>query len=320
MRLPEFSVKQPVATLMLFLGVIVLGLFSLQLLPVDMFPEIEPPVVSILTTWPGASASDVETEVTKRIEDQVNGVNNLDTMTSKSVDNLSVVACKFDWDTDLDTATNDLRDRLELARRNLPDDVESPVLYKFSSATAPIMIVAVTAGANWPRLYHITDKQIADELRRVPGVGALIIYGGLRRRINVYFDSARLEGHGLSLHQVNQVLGGQNLDLPAGSSKLGPLEYFVRIPGRYTSIDELKRTVIGSHEGRPVRLEEVATVEDGYKPEDLAAWGQQEPLHRDDDPEADRQEHGGRGGGHQKAHQGIAQPLARRRAHQGDDG
>jgi CzcA family heavy metal efflux pump len=272
MRLPEFSVKQPVATLMLFLGVIVLGLFSLRLLPVDMFPEIEPPVVSILTSWPGASASDVETEVTKRIEDQVNGVNNLDTMTSKSVDNLSVVACKFDWDTDLDTATNDLRDRLEMARRNLPDDAESPVLYKFSSATAPIMIVSVSAQANWPRLYHITDKQIADELRRVPGVGALIIYGGLRRRINVYFDSARLEGYGLSLHQVNQVLGGQNLDLPAGSSKLGALEYFVRIPGRYTSIAELKRTVIGSFQGRPVRLEEVARVEDGYKPEDLAAW------------------------------------------------
>ncbi len=272
MRLPEFSVKQPVATLMLFVGVIVLGLFSLRLLPVDMFPEIEPPVVSILTTWPGASASDVETEVTKRIEDQVNGVNNLDTLTSKSVDNLSVVACKFDWDTDLDTATNDLRDRLELARRDLPDDVESPVLYKFSSATAPIMIVSVSAKANWPRLYHITDKLIADELRRVPGVGALIIYGGLRRRINVYFDSARLEGHGLSMHQVNQILGAQNLDLPAGSSKLGPLEYFVRIPGRYSSIDELKRTVIGSVQGRPVRLEEVATVEDGYKPEDLAAW------------------------------------------------
>jgi CzcA family heavy metal efflux pump len=272
MKLPEFSVKQPVATLMLFVGVIVLGLFSLRLLPVDMFPEIEPPVVSILTTWPGASASDVETEVTKRIEDQVNGVNNLDTMTSKSVDNLSVVACKFDWDTELDTATNDLRDRLELARRDLPDDVESPVLYKFSSATAPIMIVSVSAGANWPSLYHITDKLIADELRRVPGVGALIIYGGLRRRINVYFDSVRLEGHGLSMHRVNQVLGGQNLDLPAGSSKLGPLEYFVRIPGRYSSIEELKRTVIGSFQGRPVRLEEVATVEDGYKPEDLAAW------------------------------------------------
>lgn len=272
MRLPEFSVKQPVATLMLFLGMIVLGLFSLRLLPVDMFPELEPPVVSILTTWPGASASDVESEVTKRIEDQVNGVNNLDTLTSKSVDNLSAVACKFDWGTDLDAATNDLRDRLELARRDLPDDAETPVLYKFSSATSPIMVVSVSAEANWPRLYHITDKRIADELRRVPGVGALIIYGGLRRRINVYFDSARLEGYGLSLQQVNQVLAGQNLDLPAGSAKQGPSEYFVRIPGRYTSIEELRRTVIGGFQGRPVRLEDVAHVKDGYKPEDLAAW------------------------------------------------
>jgi len=278
MRLPDFSVKYPVATLMLFLGVIVLGLFSLSLLPVDMFPEVDPPVVSILTAWPGASASDVETEVTKRIEDEVNGVNNLDELTSRSVDGLSAVACKFDWGTDLDSATNDVRDRLEMVRRKLPDDVDAPVLYKFSSATAPVMVVSVTAGVNWPQLHHLTDKRIADELRRVPGVGAIVVYGGLRRRINVYFDSARLEGYGLPLHRINQVLAAQNVDLPAGSSRQGALEYFIRVPGRYTSVEELKRTVIGSHRGRPLRLEDVAHVEDAFKPEDLAAWESKSPA------------------------------------------
>lgn len=272
MNLPEFSVKQPVATLMLFLAMVVLGLFSLNLLPVDLYPDIEPPVVSILTSWPGASASDVESEVSKRIEDQVNGVNNLDTLTSKSVDNLSVVSAKFDWGTDLDNATNDLRDRLELARRDLPDDAEQPILYKFSSATEPVMVISVSAGKNWPRLYRIADRQIADNLRRVPGVGAVIIYGGLRRRINVYFDLARLEGYGLGLNQVNQVLASQNINLPAGSTKVGALEYFVRTPGRYTDMNQIKRTVIGNFHGKPVRLADVATVSDDFSPEDLLAW------------------------------------------------
>lgn len=188
MNLPEFSVKQPVAALMLFCALILLGIVSLTKLNVDLLPEIEPPVVSILTAWPGASASDVETEVTEIIENQVNSVNNLDTLTSKSLDNLSVISCKFDWGTNLDVATNDVRDKLELTKRDLPDDVDPPMLFKFSSATMPIMAITISGELTWPRLYHIVDKKISDELKRVPGVGAIVDYGGLRRRINVYFD------------------------------------------------------------------------------------------------------------------------------------
>jgi len=136
-KLPEFSVKQPVATLMLFLAVIILGTLSLTRLPIDMLPDIEPPVVSILTVWPGASASDVETEVTEHVEDQVKMVSNLDTLTSKSLDNLSLVSCEFAWGTNLDEVTNDIRDKLELAKKKLPDDAENPMIFKFSSASIP---------------------------------------------------------------------------------------------------------------------------------------------------------------------------------------
>jgi HAE1 family hydrophobic/amphiphilic exporter-1 len=273
MRLPEFSVKQPVATLMLFLAVILLGVVSLTRLNIDMFPDIEPPVVSILTTWPGASASDVETEVTKVIEDQVNAVSNLDTLTSKSLDNLSVVMCRFDWGTDLDVATNDIRDKLELARRDLPRDVETPMIFKFSSATAPILFMTITGEKTWPRLYHLADKQIADELRRVPGVGAIEIYGGLRRRINIYFDIKKIEGFHLSLRQVNQVLAAENLNIPAGSIKTGLREYFIRVPARYRTVGEIKDTIIGYFQGKPVYLRDVAHVEDAYKPQELNGWG-----------------------------------------------
>ncbi|MCK4377823.1 MAG: efflux RND transporter permease subunit, partial [Deltaproteobacteria bacterium] len=273
MKLPEFSVKQPVAITMLFAAILIIGIFSLLRLNLDIFPDISPPVVSILTTWPGASASDVETEVSKEIEDEVNVVSNLDTLTSKSLDNLSVVVCKFDWGTSLDVATNDIRDKLELAKRDLPNDIEPPMLYKFSSATAPIMFLTISAEQNLPRLYRLVDKGIADELRRVPGVGAIQLYGGRRRRINVYFDLAKIEGYHLSLAAVNRVLASENLNIPSGNIKSGSREYFLRVPGRYRNMEEIKATVIGYYRNRQVYLRDVATVEDAYKPMKLNGWG-----------------------------------------------
>ena len=273
MRLPEFSVKQPIATLMLFLAFALIGLFSLTRLNVDMLPEISPPVISILTSWPGASASDVETEVTEPIEDQVNTVNNLDTLTSKSLDNLSLVACKFNWGANLDVASNDIRDRLELAKRDLPKDTEKPILFKFSSATAPIMFMTVSGPKTWPRLYHLVDKEVVDGLKRVPGVGAVIVHGGLRRRINVYFDLQKVKGYGIPLLRINRVLAAENLNIPAGSIKSGTKDYFVRVPARYRSAREMGNTVIGYFRKQPVYLKNVARVEDGYEPEDLNGWG-----------------------------------------------
>lgn len=277
MKLAEFSVKQPVATLMLLLGLALLGGVSIFQLNIDMLPDIEPPVVSILTTWPGASASDVETEVTKEIEDRVNTVNNLDTLTSKSLDNLSVIVCKFNWGASLDTATNDIRDQLELTKRDLPKDIEAPMLFKFSSATAPILFLTITGEASWPRLYRIADKKIADELRRVPGVGAIQIYGGLQRRINVYFDMQKIEGYRLSLPMINQVLAASNINLPSGNIKAGLNDYFVRVPGRYRTLEEIETTIIGQFNGKPLYLRDVAEVRDDYKTQEINAWGNGKP-------------------------------------------
>lgn len=273
MKITEIAVRRPVTTTMFFCAIVLLGTISIFKLNVDMFPDISPPIVSILTTWPGASASDVEQEVTKVIEDRVVSVNNLDSITSKSLDNLSVISCKFNWGTNLDVATNDLRDRLELAKRDLPDDAETPILYKFSSATAPIMFMTVTAKENWDRLYRIVDFYIADELKRVEGVGTIQLYGGLRRRINVYFDLEKINGYGLSLVQINNVLKAQNLNIPGGRIKSGLREYFIRVPERFTDIEQIKNTIIGQHNGAPIYLKDIARVEDTYKPMDLNGWG-----------------------------------------------
>ncbi|MBT3311671.1 MAG: efflux RND transporter permease subunit [Desulfobacterales bacterium] len=273
MNISDFSVKQPVATIMLFLALGIIGAFSASKISVDMYPEVEPPVVSIITLWPGASASDVETEVTEKIENFVNSVNNLDTLTSKSIDNISAVSCKFNWGTNLDVASSDIRDAIEIASKDLPDDAEKPIPFKFSSAMAPIMFVSITAEKNWTRLFHYADKVIGDELKRVPGVGAIMINGGLRRRINVYFDRDKIEAFNLSLARVNAVLAAENNNIPAGSIKTGSMDYFVRIPARYKSIKEIQDTVIGGSHGRAIYLKDVATVEDDFEPLTKNAWG-----------------------------------------------
>ncbi len=278
MNLPEFSVRQPMATAMLFLAMALLGVFALLRLSTDMYPELEPPMISILTSWPGASASDVETEVSERIEDTVNSTNNLDTLTSKSMDNLSLVSCKFDWGTDLDVASNDLRDKLEFIKRKLPDDADPPVLFKFSSAVAPVLFLTVRGEKSWPRLFHIADKQIGDELKRVPGVGAVILHGGQRRRINVYFDMAKVEGFHLSLPAINRVLDAENMNVPGGHIKSGRRSHFVRVPARFGGVQEIRDTVIGHHQGRPVYLRDVAEVEDDYKPMDERILSDDEPA------------------------------------------
>lgn len=277
MKLPEVSVKNPVMTVMVFFAVILLGIFSLSKLRIDLMPDIEPPQVSVITFWPGASASDVESSVTKYIEDQLTRVANLERLTSKSLDNFSVVNCRFKWGTDLDSATNDVRDALELAKRDLPEDVEEPMIFKFSTAMMPILFMFLTADESYPQLYYIADKVIADELRRVPGVGAIVIYSGLKREIKVEFDPKRLEAYGLSIEEVGRVLRAENLDLPLGEVKLGRRAYAVRLPGRFKDVEELKKVIVGVSQGRIVRLEDVAEVSDAFKAPMMVAYGDGKP-------------------------------------------
>ena len=278
MRLPEVSVRNPVMTVMVFFGVVLLGAMALTRLKIDLLPEIEPPQVSVITLWPGASATDVESDVTKYIEDQLTRVSNLDRLTSKSLDNLSVVNCRFEWGTDLDVATNDIRDALELAKRDLPEDIEEPMIFKFSTATMPVMFFFVTAKESYPQLYHIVDKQISDELKRVPGVGAIVLYGGLKRQINVRFDLRKVEAYGLSLPEIGKILAAENIDLPAGEVKLGRMAYAIRVPGRFRTVQEIASTVIGSYRGRLIYLKDVAEVIDGFEEPMMMGYGDGRPA------------------------------------------
>lgn len=270
MRLPEFGVKFPVANIMIFFAVLVLGMVSLSKLPVDLMPEIEPPVISVVTVYEGAGAEDVESKVTEVIENNVAIVSNLDKLTSRSLEGLSMVSCRFKWGTNLDEASNDIRDRLEFAKRRLPDEIETPIVFKFNTAITPILFIGIGSSEEaYPGLYHTVDKQVGDELKRVPGVGAVQMFGGLERQINVKLDRSRLEAYNLSVQKIAERLAEENITLPAGDLKTGYLDYALRVPGEFSSSHQMKDIIIASAGEKAVYLKDIAEVEDSFKEETM---------------------------------------------------
>lgn len=273
MKIPDFSVKHPVAVLMIFLAVIILGIIALIRIPVAMLPDIQPPIVSVLTVWPGAGAADVETEVTEHIEDEVGLIAGLDVLTSQSFDNVSLVTSQFRWGVNLDEVTDNVRTALDVAKGELPDDAEKSLVLKFSSADIPILGLSITGDTSWSQLHHLASEQIVDELQRVPGVGAITLYGGVQRQINICFDLHKINSYQLNLEQINHMLAAENVNIPAGSIKSGTQEYFIRLPGRFQDVDELRNIVIGQMNNRLIYLRDVATVEDGFQEQEMYAWG-----------------------------------------------
>ena len=271
MKLPEIAVRRPVTTVMLFAAIALLGVVAFFKLNLDMLPDIEPPAVSVITLYPGASATDVESEVTKYLEDELSATPNLDRLESKSKDNISIVNCIFDWGTDLDVAVNDIREKIDLAKPDLADGAEEPFIFKFSSSMVPVLVATVTAKESSSDLYRIVDKQIADSLKRVPGVGAILYEGGVERQINVHFDREALDAHHLSVQQIRTVLSSENLNLPVGTVKIGKEELQIRVAGRYRDAAEIGNTVIGSDNDAFIRLRDVAEVIDAH--EETTQWG-----------------------------------------------
>lgn len=266
MRLPELGVKRPIFTLMVFIAILVMGVVSLMRLPVDLFPEVETPSVTVITQWPGASVEDVEGRVTRVIENQLSIVNNLDEITSRTREGVSAITCMFNWGTDLEEASNDIRDRVSVARRYLPDDIEEPIIYKFNSSSMPVLVFAASAKESWEKLFDIVEDDLGDELKRLPGVGAVNVYGGLHRQINIDIDPMKLSGYGLTLTDIETAIDKENLTLPAGSIKNGLIEYTVRVPGEFEDPEEARDIVVKRNaSGGAIYLRDVAEVYDGFE-------------------------------------------------------
>ena len=265
MRITEICVNRPIATLMFFIASIIIGAIAIYYLQIDLLPNIEPPVIQVLTTWPAATAEDVEAQVTKYIEETLISVSDLEEISSHSKDNISIVTCKFAWGTNLDVATNNLRDRLEWITRFLPDDAEKPLIFKFSSSEYPIIMAMVTAKENWYRIYQIVDKEIVEQLRRIQGVGSAYPEGGPIRQISIWIDPAKLKSYELSLSTIEKYIQLNNIDIPSGYINIHTKEIPITVPGKIKNIEELKNLLLPTKNGNFIRLKDLATIEDTFK-------------------------------------------------------
>ena len=265
MKIYESAVRKPIMTILVFVGVIILGLFSLRNLSVDLMPKIEMNVLMVITTYQGASAADIETNVSRPLENVLNTVPNLKKLTSTSRENRSIVTMEFEFGQDLDELTNDVRDKLNLVKAMLPEGSEEPIIMKFSTDMIPVIMISATADKSIPALYRILDDNVANRLARIDGVGSVSISGAPQREIQVYVDPIKLEAHQLTVESIAQKIGAENLNTPAGTMDVGNETFSLRVQGEFKDPKELNSVVVGSFGGRVVHLSDVATITDGFE-------------------------------------------------------
>jgi len=263
MNIFKIAIFRPVMTMMVFIALMVFGIYSTINLPVDLFPEIDPPVITVISTYPGAGALEVEQNVTRQLEDQFSTLNDLDEITSTSVDNMSIITLEFDWVSNLDEASNNIRDALSRAQPLLPDDVDEPIIYRFNSSSIPVVILAATAEESYPNLRQILDDQLVTPLNRVPGVGAVNLQGGPIREIQINIDPQSLSAYGVSIHEITQARANENVVIPAGDVAIGQQKYNVRFDTEFTTVEEMEKIVIkNTPQGGLVQIRDVAQVRD----------------------------------------------------------
>lgn len=259
------AVKRPVMTALCFVAVAILGLYSLTKLPIDLYPDVETNTIMVMTTYQGASAQDIEQNVTRPLENVLNSVNDLKHITSKSRENISVITLEFEYGKDIDVLTNDVRDKLDMVKSQLPDNAENPIIFKFSSDMIPIVLLSVQAKESMPGLYKILVESVANPLARISGVGSVSISGAPKREIHVYIDPLRLEAYNLTVESISQVIAAENRNVPGGSFDIGSDTYSLRVQGEFKDATELNNIVVGSRDGRNIYLRDVARVDDSLE-------------------------------------------------------
>ena len=261
MNIYKTSVNNPITSIILFVAVAIMGIFSFSRLGIDLFPDIESNMLMVMTSYPGASAEDIENNVTRPLENVLNGVDHLKDITSQSKENMSVVTLEFEYGYDLDILANDVRDKLDMLS-TLPDGVSQPIIFKFSADMIPVLMLGVTAEESMSGLYKILDDQIATPLARVSGVGTISIAGIPEREIQVYCDPNKLEAYGLTIEAISNAIAAVNRNTPAGSFDIGSNAYSLRVDHEFEDPSEMYDLVIGYRNGAPILLKEVASIED----------------------------------------------------------
>ncbi|MCE1155718.1 MAG: efflux RND transporter permease subunit, partial [Bacteroidales bacterium] len=225
MSIYEGSVKKPVMTTLVFVAVVIIGLFSLNNVPIDLLPDIETNTIMVLTTYEGASAADVETNVTRPLENSLNTVANLKKLTSSSRENRSLITLEFDFGENIDVLTDDVRQKLDMVKSFLPEDATDPIIFKFSTDMIPVMIISASAEQSLPALYKTLEDNVANPLARIPGVGSVSVNGAPQREVQVFVDPSKLEAYNLTIEAIGNVIRMENMNMPAGNMDIGNETY-----------------------------------------------------------------------------------------------
>ena len=259
------AVNNPVTTSLVFIAMAIFGVFSLINISLDRFPKFDANVVMVMSSYPGASAEDIETNLTKVLENSLNGVSDLKNLSSTSKENISLITLEFVEGVDIDVATNDVRDKLDMVNSVLPDGASLPIIFKFSADDMPIMIMAATAQESLQALEKILDDKVATPLARVSGVGTVSIAGAPQREIQVYCDPNKLDAYGLTVAGISSIIAAENRNIPSGSIDIGSNAYALRVEKEFTSADQMLDIVVGQSNGKTVYLRDVARVVDGVE-------------------------------------------------------
>ena len=265
MGLTKTSVKRPIATAMVYLIVIVLGVTGFRFLPVDLLPPIEYPRLSISVDYPNVGPEEIETIITDQLENALAGVANLEEITSESQEGRSQVNLNFSRGANLDEAANDVRAALDRVRRSLPEEADPPRVRKFDPNDSPIVIIGAQSTRQLDELTRILENDISKRLEQVPGVGTIDVWGGIDREIRVNLKRDRLNASGLTAQDVRNAIVAENSTLPGGNVKKGFSDLYVRTVGEFDNISQISETIISTVDGKPIRVRDVAEVEDGFE-------------------------------------------------------
>ncbi|NLO89889.1 MAG: efflux RND transporter permease subunit [Clostridia bacterium] len=265
MKLTEFSIKRPVTMVMIICIILVLGFISLVNLKIDLFPEMNLPVALVIVQYSGTGPEEMETLVTRPLEEALSTVHNIKSVISFSQQGSSVVVLQFNWGTDMDFTMLEIREKVDLVEGMLPAGCEDPLIFKMDPSMMPVYTIAMSGDVGQEQLRQLAEDEVKNRLERIEGVASVSIYGGLEREIKVKIRPEVLQAHGLTLSQIIQTLGSENFDITGGRAYQGEKEYLVRVLGQFAGVEEIGDVRIFTQSGGSIRLGDIAEIEDGHK-------------------------------------------------------
>ncbi len=265
-QLPKIAVARPVTFVMLALVVIGFGMFGLSRLNLNLYPDVSFPTITIYTTYDGVAPEDIETLISRPLEELVGGISGLRRVRSLSSQGSSVIKLYFNWGTDLFVAQNDVRKQVDFARRIIPDDADQPIIFAYDPNQEPVMVFTLSSNTRSPvELRTFSTQQLEQRFERIPGVASAETSGGLERQVNIWMNTDQILAYNLDIGSVAQRLRQENVQIPAGELIEGRLVYSLRTTGEFQNIEEIREAIVGIRDGEPVRLQDIAEVEDGVR-------------------------------------------------------